>query len=228
MQGPFFPDLYFAWTFYAVLVGLCVVGAFIDLRKAKLPKSLTLTALVLGFVFNIIRGAWLGAAGSPLVLMTARPQALHWFELPTDSAAMGALYGFLFALLGFLLTGTLFVIMWAMKTCGGGDVKLFAALGAWVGFWHVIFIMLASVLVMVAMLILRLLTGSLKPMAVQKRLKESQVIQGGPGKGKWRMTYAFPVAVGTALLLLWFYRVDLHLAAPKADPNTPQVEHHGD
>jgi prepilin peptidase CpaA len=220
MPGPFFPDFYFAWTFYVVLVGLCLIGAFVDLRKAKLPKSLTLTALVLGFVFNIIRGAWLGAEGSPLVL--------RWFELPTGSAAMGALYGFLYSLIGFLLTTVLFVVLYALKTCGGGDVKLFAALGAWVGLVYVVYIMLASVLVMVAMLIVRLLTGGLKPMAVQKRLKESQVIQGGPGKGKWRMTYAFPVAVGTALLLLWFYRFDLHLAAPKADPNMPQVEHHGD
>jgi Flp pilus assembly protein protease CpaA len=220
MQGPFFPDHYFAWTFYAVLVGMCLLGAYIDLRKAKLPKSLTLIALALGFVFNIVRGAWLGSEGHPLVL--------RWLELPTGSMGMGALHGFLFSLVGFVLTTILFTMLWALRTCGGGDVKLFAALGAWVGFLHAIFIMLASVLVLVAMLIVRLVTGSLKPMAVKKRIKESQVIQGGPGKGKWKMTYAFPVAVGTAVLLLWFYRVDLHLAAPKADPNAPQVEHHGD
>jgi Flp pilus assembly protein protease CpaA len=211
-RSPFFPDPYFGWTFYAVLVAFTFVGAYLDLRKAILPKGLTLSLLAVGVVFNIVRGAWLGQVGGEL----------RW--LPSGSLWLGALDGFLFSLLGFVLTTVLFFVMWAMKLCGGGDVKLFAALGAWVGFWYALFIMLGSVVVMVVLLAGRMLAGGFKPMAVQKRLKESQVIQGGPGKGKWRMTYAFPVAVAAAVVLLWFYRVDLRLAAPKANAQTAQVE----
>ena len=204
MQLPFFPDPYFGWTFYAVLVAFILVGAYLDLRKAVLPKGFTLSLLAVGVVFNIVRGAWLGQLA--------------------DRLGMGALDGLWFSLVGFVLTTLLFFIFWAMKLCGGGDVKLFAALGAWIGFKYSLFVMLASVPVMVVMLIVRLLCGGLKPMSVQKRLKESQVIQGGSGQGKAGMTYAFPVAVAVAVVLLWFYRVDLRLAAPKANAQTAQME----
>ena len=218
---PFFPDLYFGWTFYAVLVGLTLIGSYIDLRKAVLPKPLTLTALALGVLFNIVRGAWCGANGSPL------------WQLPTGSVWLGGLDGFLFALVGFVGATVVFMVMWALKTCGGGDVKLFAALGAWVGFEYTVAIMLGSVLVLFVMLAFRIMTGGLTPTTVQKRLKQAHVIQGGPtvkgpGSGKWRMTYAFPVAVATAVLLLWFYRVDLHLAAAKNIPNAQQAEAQND
>lgn len=211
-RPPFFPDPYFGWTFCVVLVALTGLGAYLDLRKAVLPKWLTLTALALGIVFNIVRGAWLGQAGNPLWL------------LPTGSVWMGALDGLLFTLSGFASATVLFIFLWMMKTCGGGDVKLFAAIGAWVGFVLVVFIMLASVLVMVVLLVARLLGGGLTPMRVQKRLKDVQVIKGGPGKGKWRMTYAFPVAIATVLVLLWFFRVELQLAAPRVKAVSTQME----
>ena len=215
-RPPFFPDPYFGWTFYAVLVAFTLLGAYLDLRKAVLPKTLTLSLLAVGVVFNIVRGAWLGQIGGEL----------RW--LSTGSLWLGALDGFLFSLLGFVLTTVLFFVMWAMKLCGGGDVKLFAALGAWVGFWYAIFIMLASVLVMVVMLFGRVLFGGLRPMAVKKRIKESQVIQGGPGKGKWRMTYALPVAISVAVVLLWFYRFDLNLAVRPANSTPVHAEAHND
>jgi prepilin peptidase CpaA len=209
-RPPFFPDPYFGWTFYAVLVAFTLLGAYVDLRKAVLPKKLTLTLLALGVVFNLVRGAWLGQVGSEL----------RW--LPTGNLWMGALDGFLFSLLGFVLTTVLFFVLWVMKLCGGGDVKLFAALGAWIGFTYSIFVMLASVVVMVVLLIGRLLLGGLKPTAVKRHIKESQVIQGGPGKG--RMTYALPVAISVAVVLLWFYRFDLNLAVRKASSTSMPAE----
>lgn len=199
-RPPFFPDPHFGWTFYAVLVAFCFLGAYLDLRRAILPKTLTLSLLAVGVAFNIARGAWLGSLG----------EQLRW--LPTGNVWLGAADGFLFSLVGFLLTTPLFIIFWIMKLMGGGDVKLFAALGAWIGFWYCLFVMLGSVFVMVVLLFGRLLAAGLSPMAVRKRLKQSQVIQSGPGKGKWKMTYALPVAISVAVVLLWFYRFDLNLA----------------
>lgn len=211
---PFFPDPYFGWIFYAVLVAFTLVGACLDLRKAVLPKKLTLSLLAVGIVFNIVRGAWIGSLGREIELF-------NW-RLPThESMWRGGLYGFLFSLVGFTLTTILFVVFWVMKLCGGGDVKLFAALGAWIGFSYSIFVMLGSVIVMVVLLIGRLLAGGLSPMAVRKRLKQSQVIQGGPGKGKWKMTYALPVAVAVAVVLLWVYRFDLNLAVRSKAGSAP-------
>ena len=208
-RPPFFPDPYFAWTFYAFLVAFCLQGAYLDLRRAILPKKLTLSLLAVGVVFNIVRGARLG-------LMDKQ---LSW--LPTGNVWLGAADGFLFSLVGFVLTMVLFIIFWIMKLCGGGDVKLFAALGAWIGFPYSVFVMLGSVVVMVLLLIGRLLAGGLSPIAVRKRLMQSQVIQGGPGKGKWKMTYALPVAVSVAVVLLWVYRFDLNLAVRGKPDSTP-------
>lgn len=204
-RPPFFPDPYFAWAFYAVLVAFTLLGAYLDLRSAILPKKLTLSLLAVGVVFNIVRGARLGFLGAQLT----------WLQ--TGNLWLGALDGFLFSLKGFVLTTGLFFVFWVLKLCGGGDVKLFAALGAWIGFNYSLFVMLGSVVVMIVLLFGRLLYGGLSPMAVQKRLKQSHVIQGGPGKGKWKMTYALPVAVSLAVVLLWFYRFDLNLA----DRNNP-------
>jgi prepilin signal peptidase PulO-like enzyme (type II secretory pathway) len=208
-RTPFFPDPYFAWTFYLVLVAFTLLGAYFDLRRAILPKRLTLSLLAVGVVFNIVRGAWLGSLGLKL----------SW--LPAGNIWLGAADGFLFSLIGFVLTTPLFIIFWIMKLMGGGDVKLFAALGAWIGFKYSIVVMLVSVFVMVVLLIGRLLAGGLSPMAVRKRIKQSQVIQSGPGKGKWKMTYALPVAVSVAVVLLWFYRFDLNLADRGKTDSTP-------
>ncbi len=213
---PSLPDPYFGWTFYAVLVALTLAGAYVDLRKAVLPKGLMFTLLGAGVVFNIVRSGWLASLGREL-----------WM-LQTGNVWIGALDGFLFSLIGFLLTTVLFFVFWMLKLVGGGDVKLFAALGASIGFFYAIYVMLASVPVMVAILMGRVMMGGFKPSAVQKRMKEAQVIQGGPGKGKVKMTYAFPVAVSVAVVLLWCYRVDLKLVEPKAQPATTQVEKHND
>jgi prepilin signal peptidase PulO-like enzyme (type II secretory pathway) len=213
---PSLPDPYFGWSFYGVLVALTLAGAYVDLRKALLPKVLMFTLLGTGVVFNIVRSAWLASLGSPLWLLS------------TGNVWIGALDGFLFSLVGFLLTTVLFIVFWMLKLVGGGDVKLFAALGAWIGFVYAIYVMLVSVPVMVVMLMGRVLMGGLKPSAVQKRMKEAQVIQDGPGKGKVKMTYAFPVAVSVAVVLLYCYRVDLRLAERNPQPATTQVETHND
>jgi prepilin peptidase CpaA len=219
-RPPFFPDLYFAWIFCAVLIGFTLVGAYLDLRKATLPKWLTLGLLAVGVVFNLVRGAWLGSSGGEMDL-------LGW-HLPTGNLWLSMLGGFLFSLVGFLLTAGLFVLFWILQLTRGGDVKLFAALGAWVGFKYVLFIMLASVPVMVVLLIIQLLTGGLKPTVVQKRLKEAQGIQGRPGKGRRKMTYAFAVAVASAVVLLWFYRFDLHLAVRPVNATPVQTAAHNE
>ncbi len=103
---PFFPDEIFGWTFFGVLAALTVVAAVIDLRKMVVPKWLTIPTLVLGLVFNTARGAFLGY------------EEMRVWALTPDGPFLGALDGFLFALVGFLCGFAMFFVMWVLGLCG--------------------------------------------------------------------------------------------------------------
>src|SRR4051812_3196431 len=133
-MSAFFPDPLFGWAFVAALFALLAVAAWNDLRALVIPKQLTLPALALGLLFNVARGAWLGADGHAA------------WVLGEGGPAAGALDGLLFALAGFAVAFGLFFLFWFLGVCGGGDVKLFAALGAWVGPRYVLYVLIVSIL----------------------------------------------------------------------------------
>lgn len=210
---PFFPDLLFGWVFYVVLVAMCAVAAVIDIRNLQVPKWITLPMLAAGVAFNVARGGWMGAIGRQTWVFGA------------NGPWVGALDGFLFALAGFAFCFSLFFVLWVLGACGGGDVKIFAALGAWVGPWIAIWILGVSVAVlcvlMVASMIYRMLTQG-----VRKTIEESSARANRPDpkrrtpkKVNRVMTYSLPLAVATAVVLLWFFRMDLKLAAPRPENN---------
>lgn len=212
-HGPFFPDLFFGWTFYVVLVGICCVAAVVDFINMTIPKWLTLSLLGLGIVFNVARGVWMGAEGQKT-----------WI-LPSDSWLLGGLDGLLFAIVGFLIAFTVFFILWALQICGGGDVKLFAAVGAWIGGYIALWIMVGSVFIVGIMYILRIVIGSVvhgptKTMKEIQKVKKHRTGEKQPKKGSMSrlMTYSFPIAVATAVVLLWFFSADLHLTAEPIEP----------
>jgi Flp pilus assembly protein protease CpaA len=151
MQHPFFPDPVFAWTFFLVLVALTAVAAYIDLRTLTIPKRLNLLTLALGVVFSIVRSAWLGSAG----------QGGEMFGLASYGAWGGAVYGFLYALVGVFFGFALFFVMWILGTCGGGDVKLFAAIGAWGGVVLTLWLLVGTIVFVVLLSGLRLIWGML-------------------------------------------------------------------
>src|SRR5206468_2315165 len=62
---PFFPNPEFGWVFFAALAGLLGAAAYADTRRLVIPKKISLTILGLGVLFNVVRGAWLGAEGKP-------------------------------------------------------------------------------------------------------------------------------------------------------------------
>ncbi|WP_370681148.1 A24 family peptidase [Comamonas sp. GB3 AK4-5] len=122
-----------AWCgFSAALLTL----ALIDWDTTLLPDSITLPLL------------WAGLLAS----------ALQWTTTPLPDAVYGAVAGYL----------SLWLVYWAFKLATGkegmgyGDFKLFAALGAWLG-WQALVpvILIASVLGLIAGLALQF-TGSLR------------------------------------------------------------------
>jgi prepilin peptidase CpaA len=149
MSAPFFPDSVFAWTFYGVLLGITAVAAYIDLRKLVIPKPLTLTTLVLGVVFSVVRLAWLGSNGKIATVLL----------MPVQGMWTGALAGLWYAIVGFFFAFALFFVMWILGTCGGGDVKLFAALGTWGGVELTLFLLLFTVIFVVVLSLARLAWG---------------------------------------------------------------------
>jgi prepilin peptidase CpaA len=96
-----------------------LIAAITDVWKFKIHNALTLPLLLAGLIYHAVVGA-LGEAG--------------WWPGLLDSL-LGALFGFAI-LIGF----------YALGGMGGGDVKLMAAAGAWLGLSLTFFVFLASAL----------------------------------------------------------------------------------
>jgi prepilin peptidase CpaA len=212
MPRPFFPDPILAWTFYLALVAMVCAAAVIDWRTTFVPKWLTLSLLGAGVVMNVIRGIWMGAEGKLWMFSPATP-------------GLGALDGLLLSLTGFAVAFGVFFLMWILGTCGGGDVKLFAALGAWVGPLLAFYLFLGSTLVLVLLFLFRIVSAGFTPQRLRKVVhetskagqqqlrKRSDKEQPQPKRRSKCMTFSFPVAVGVVLVLLWIFRADLNLAS---------------
>lgn len=201
---PFFPDPVFAWSFFVAIAVLTAIAAYIDTRKAIVPKWLTIGMLIAGFPVNMVRAALLASQNKPLWL------------LDTGSVGLGVLDGFLFSLCGFVLAFGLFVGMWMLGLCGGGDVKLFAALGAWFGLLGILYLFLLSVAALWCWVFAVLVSrgGSLK------KMRKANIVNTKKGKKTdaekvadkpLRVTYSTPIAVAAIILMLLLFRPDLGL-----------------
>jgi Flp pilus assembly protein protease CpaA len=182
---PFYPDPLFGWIFYLTLAGLLAWAAYVDWRLLTIPKPIVFITLGLGLALNLARGLGLGRQGWPGTL-------LGW-----TGAFGGAADGLLFAVAGFAVGFLLFFALWLLGTCGGGDVKLFAALGAWLGPLWTIYILIGSYLIILFGFVL---LGWL-----------SHVARRGLKPRKQQIAYSFPVALAVLVILLWTCRAELGL-----------------
>lgn len=212
MARAFFPEPAFAWVFCLGICLLTSIAAWTDTRTAKIPNRLNVLIFALGLLMNLIRAAWLGSQDKPL------------WVFDTGSLWLGALDGLLFAVTGFLVAFAAMFVCWIMGLCGGGDVKLLAAVGAWTGLHKsLLAIWFVSVIVLFIWFGARILSGGLRPRAVTKTLNQvkKQNRPGAPEAAvptKLRVTYSLPIAVATALVLFWMFRFELQIAEPKPQP----------
>jgi prepilin peptidase CpaA len=187
------PQLFTAWFFFLLIVGLTVTAALIDFRSQRIPNWLTVTILFSGFVVNLVRVAWY--AGQ-------QPEPNFWG---------GLLAGFLFSLIGFLLCFGIFFLMWMAGTCGGGDMKLFAAIGAWLGYERSIIVLIGTIILVAVWTALQILWAAIhgEPESVQGKfgsrqnappLSKEEYIAAR--KKKRRLVYAPALAICTAIYLL--------------------------
>jgi Flp pilus assembly protein protease CpaA len=209
-KPPFFPDLAFGWCFFSALMVLLAAAAMIDLRTSRIPKTLTITIAISGLLISIVRVGWLAS------------QNRETWWLGTGSVWIGMIDGFLFSLCGLLLAFVIFFVMYILGTCGGGDVKLCAGIGAWIGASYVVFLLLVSVVALVIWIGSRIVFGGVPASANRRPGEASTKRNKNAGQmPKRRMTFSVPAAVSAAVVMLWFFRYDLHLDTP---PPAPEKE----
>jgi prepilin peptidase CpaA len=225
MQGPFFyPDPIFGWTFYAVLLGFLAVATYTDVKSLIIPKTLTLPMLGVGVVFSIIRGAWMGS------IIQANGSNL-WVSpiLHAQSPGLGALDGLLWGLAGFLSALVVFFLLWRIRLMRGGDVKLVAALGAWVGPINVGLIVLGTIPILLilgtALIIRKIFRRGLQKTAFNvkgKALADDNLkkARGPKRRAEVLLAYSLPVAVSAGLLLAYVVIHDQRNPIVPANPET--------
>ena len=112
------------WTAYALagflILSSAVAVALIDFKYQIIPDEISLTGIVLGVVFSIFFPLWQGGA--------SRLEGF-WGSLIGLLAGGGFLY----------VAGTLGEWVFKKEAMGGGDVKLMAAVGAFLG-WKVVLV----------------------------------------------------------------------------------------
>ncbi len=206
----FFPEPLFCWIYLIVLWSLLVVASYLDLRTLVIPKALSLMVLGFGLALNIARGAWLGAEGG-------RTWLLHG-----NGMLLGGLDGLLFALAGFVMGFGLFFILWIGGVCGGGDVKLFAALGAWTGPVLLLGVLGVTAIVVAGIVFARLfflvMTGHARQIRPDARSQQQRRRNKGRQPQERLLTFSLPLAIACLLVLPWAFRHDLHLAAVAETP----------
>jgi len=108
----------------AICFVMCAMAALIDLKTRRIPNRLTLGGICLGLLLNFSvfvfsQGLWSGIR---------------------DGLAP--------SVAGCLLLGCIFVVLGAAKVVGMGDVKLMAAVGAFLGWrlgvWTLVYVLLAG------------------------------------------------------------------------------------
>ncbi len=181
---PFFPHELFGYGFGLVLLVGLALASWTDLRTLKVPKSITMGLLSAGVIGNIIRGTWLGTQGYAAWILPAGP-------LP------GAFDGLLFAIGGLLVGFGLFFVLWIGNVCGGGDVKLAAAVGAWIGPLYFFGVLIAIVPIVMLLGLIRLALAM-----VAGKPASTTTMAGAKPVQPWRMlSYSFPMYLAVMILL---------------------------
>jgi len=118
----------FAW-WYVAFLWILLLLVEIDKRFELLPDILTWPLLILGFAYAAQHGTWLETADIN-------------FLSHTQNSVLGAMMGYIIPVIA-----SMFLVWKYPDAFGGGDIKLFCAIGAWVGMDVIAYIILASCLI---------------------------------------------------------------------------------
>jgi Flp pilus assembly protein protease CpaA len=212
VNSPFFSNELSGWVFCGLLWAFIGAAAVRDTLTAKIPNRWVVPGALLGLIINAIRGDLLAGADSTHPV----------FQMGTTGS--GIADGILFSLLGFLFAFSGMFLFWILGMCGGGDVKLFAAVGAWLGWNYVAYVWMLSIVMLFVWLFARILSRGLQPGRVRASIRASN---GGAAKGKngFRLTYSLPIFLASIAICLTYFAVELGLKEPKQTAATPGGGH---
>jgi prepilin peptidase CpaA len=171
----------FAW--WPTLIVL-VVATFTDLRSRRIPNWLVFPFLLAGILVSPWRPDW-----NPSHL------GFGWHGFGQSFGGLG---------LGFLVFGFLFFF----GGMGAGDVKLFAAIGAWIGPAQMGFALVFTAMAGGVIILCWAAGAFVRDQFVRLRNRSSVSAEGGPVKDpepvlpnllKRKMPYAPAIAIGTLL-----------------------------
>lgn len=121
-------DAAFVWWYIAFLWILLLLVE-IDKRFMLLPDIFTYPLLILGFMYAAQEGNWLA---------TLDPNFISY----QMNSALGAAIGYIMPVIA-----SMFIVWKYPDAFGGGDIKLLSAIGAWVGFEVVSYILLGACII---------------------------------------------------------------------------------
>ncbi len=125
-----------ATAVYLVFFSMLVIATFTDFDHWIIPDSISLGGLGFALVVALF-ASWLGTS---LLISTAGPVKGQAMFIPLLNALIGAGFGFLL-LKGIAVVGSL---VFGREAMGGGDIKLFAFIGAMVGWINAVLILALS------------------------------------------------------------------------------------
>lgn len=197
MTEHFFPSPALAWVYVVCLAISLAAASIIDGRSLRIPKPLSIGLLGAGLVASLVRGSWLGQLGRAVCFFTA------------SGPILGACDALLLSLGCVVLGFVLFFVFWMVGICGGGDVKLFAALAAWIDPQRTLLIAALS-LTIVCLLVMAAWAGKLVrgPGARTRAADRASATGDGPIRGR-RISYSLPLAIATATVLILSWSAEL-------------------
>lgn len=174
------------WVVLALLLTVAVVT---DTRQRRIPNTLVLVTLLAGLLFHAL-GPQAGTGG----LFSSEPGALGFWR-----ALGGALTGLL-----------LFLPLHLLRVLGAGDVKLFAAVGAFAGPGASVNLALCVLLAGGLLALGHMVMARNARLVMQNTLASlGQMLPGSAGsfdahtQTAWRMPYAVAIALGVVAYAAW-------------------------
>jgi len=120
--------------------------------------------------------------------------------------ATGGWPGCLDSFLGFAVGFAVLFLLYAVGGGGAGDVKFMAAVGTWLGPYHIVFVFVLSAIVLlfftVSVLIWRLLLGE-KVTRSAKAHSQVESKESNRSVLRSRLPYAVPATIAIAIRLAW-------------------------